>query len=171
MKIFGHVKFSMNFFSFKQDNSLEDNTSINDTYEEPLSPKEYYNINIDTEKNDNKNGNTENLIEISEIFIENGKQIEKGESGTAFNVFLTRGNIEYMNLLKNRKVDFTNIFNNPQLLAEDDLTNYLKALKECSKDMDSFKDDNVHVSNGKYQIMHRNKLIISKDPTIAKFSI
>ena len=37
---FGHVKFSMNFFSFKQDNSLEDNTSINDTYEEPLSPKE-----------------------------------------------------------------------------------------------------------------------------------
>lgn len=168
---FGHVKFSMNFFSFKQDNSLEDNTSINGTYEEPLSPKEYYNINIDTEKNDNKNGNTENLIEICEIFIENGKQIEKGESGTAFNFFLTRGNIEYMNLLKNRRVDFTNIFKNPQLLAEDDLTNYLNALKECSKDMESFKDDNVHISIGKYQIMHRNKLIISKDPTIAKFSI
>lgn len=136
---------------------------ISDDDDETLSPKIYYNINIDSIK--------ENLFEITEVFIENGKKIEKGTSGTAFNFFSTRGNMKYMNLLRNRKVDFTQIFTNPKLLAEDDLTNYLNILKELSEDEEIIQEDDIHISTGKCQIIHRNKHIISKDPTIAKVSI
>lgn len=171
---FGHVKTSMNFFSFKNDFYLKNNINNFDTSDnsddEPLSPKEYYNISIVSEECENKKEKKENLFEITEVFIENGKAIEKGESGTAFNVFLTRGNMKYMNLLKNRKADFTQIFENPKLLAEDDLTKYLNILKELSEDVELIQDEDIHISTGKCHIIHKHKHIISKDPTIAKIS-
>lgn len=169
---FGHIKTSMNFFSFKNDFYLINKTNNYDNFDdEPLSPKEYYNISIFLKENANKNEKKENLLEITEVFFENGKAIEKGESGTAFNFFLTRGNMKYMNLLKNRKVDFTKIFENPKLLAEDDLTNYLNILKELSEDVELIQGDDIHISSGKCQIIHKHKNIISKDPTFAKVSI
>ena len=79
--------------------------------------------------------------------------------------------MKYMNLLKNRKADFTKIFTNPKLLAEDDLTNYINILKELSEDEESIQDEDIHISTGKCKIMHMKKHIISKDPTIAKVSL
>ena len=79
--------------------------------------------------------------------------------------------VKYMNLLKNRKADFTQIFKNPKLLAEDDLSNYLNILKELSNDVELIQDDDIQISKGKCQIIHKHKHIISKDPTIAKVSL
>ena len=82
---FVYLNTSMNFYSFKRDNYFrKKNINYNDIYDEPLTPKEYYNIMIDPEENNKKKKNIENLFVI---FIENGKRIEKGDSGTAFNVF------------------------------------------------------------------------------------
>ena len=157
--------------SNKRDKYIYDNSNILDILGDSLSPKEYFTIKIFPEENNNKTGNVEYLFEITDVFIKNGKQIEIGGLGTAFYIFLTRGNIKYMNLLKSRKVDFTKIFRNPQLLADYDLINFLNILKECSKDMDLIQEVNIVFSKGKYQVIHRNTFIVSKDPAFAKFSI
>ena len=75
-----------------------------------------------------------------------------------------------MNLLKNTKTNFTQIFKNPKLFADDNLTKYLNILKELSKDMEFIQDDIINISTGKCQITHKSPRINSKDPTIAKFS-
>ena len=104
---FGHIKFSMNFFSFKQDkvnNLIYANQNIYED-DEPSSPRQYYRI-----KQEN-NQKYEDFIEVVYV-LENipGKKIEIGESGLAFNVFLTRGDEENLNILRNDEADFSKIF-------------------------------------------------------------
>ena len=62
---------------------------------------------------------------IESHWKKNGLTLEKGESGIPFNFFLTRGNNKLINLLRRVNVEFTDIFKSPELLAENDLTEYI----------------------------------------------
>ena len=105
---FGHVKLLSPF------EELDD---------EPMSPREYYNLSKDNENKDgNKEQQKENLIEIIEKSVNAGQTYTKGESGIAFNVFLTRKDERNFNNLKNINADFIKIFNQPKLFAAEDLT-------------------------------------------------
>lgn len=161
---FCHIKFSINCFSFKQDQMTE-NSYHYYPYEinkESFSPIEYYNVNIEKEKN----------IEIKIKEKRNGLNYEKGESGIAFNFFLTRGNNKLINLLRKRKVDFKKIFISPELLAKDDLKEYIDLLKLISEQIEA---DNcpfiLNESKGRYQFNYKEKPIPTTSPTISKFNL
>ena len=60
---FGHVNTSMNFFSFKNDYYLKNNKeNCDNSDDEPLNPKVYYNVNFYPEENENKKEKKENLL-------------------------------------------------------------------------------------------------------------
>ena len=160
---FGHIKFSLNFYSFKQDKGKN---LFNTIYEddEPLSPRQFYKIKNEENKSEEK------LIEIIQILkIESGEEVKMGESGIAFNVFLTRGNEENMNILRFTNADFTKIFKQPELFAANDLTSLNKLIKEsafnCNLNNYQFKK----ISDGKYELNLEESFYLDRIPTTAKY--
>ena len=157
---FGHIKFSINCLDQMTENYYY-YYYIFEANKEPLSPIEYYNVNVEKEKN----------IEIKITEKRNGLNYEKGESGIAFNFFLTRGDNKLINLLRRRKVDFKRIFISPELLAKDDLQEYIDILKLISEKIDA---DNcpfiLNESKGRYQINYKDQPIPTTSPTISKFN-
>lgn len=85
----GKLNNSINIFSFQRDNK-EILIDSYDSEDEPLSPRQYY--YIEKEKK-------EKLIEIVLVSNYIGKEAKKGESGVAFNIFLTRGDERNFNII------------------------------------------------------------------------
>ena len=163
---FGHIKFSMNFFSFKQDkvnNLIYANQNIYED-DEPSSPRQYYRI-----KQEN-NQKYEDFIEVVYV-LENipGKKIEIGESGLAFNVFLTRGDEENLNILRNDEADFSKIFKQPELFASEDLSTLNALIKESASQSEGSITYFKKVSEEKYEHSAPKTLYIDKYPTVAKY--
>lgn len=112
---FGHIKFSINFYSFYDHNVERDNVL------DPTSPTEYYDTKI-----------KEGLIEITKKIEDNGKITIIGESGIALSSFLTRGNLNLMLLLKTDGINFVELFKNPSLMAAEDLSEFIDKLKRLN---------------------------------------
>ena len=161
----GHIKFSTKFYSFKDDkgNSLFD---MNEYMEDgPSSPRQFY--QIIKEENEKK----ENLIEIVEILIdESGNKVKKGESGIAFNVFLTRGDEKNMNILRESESDFSKIFKQPELFASEDLSALNNLIKDSASKIKLSFSQFKKVSEGKYEYNNEKGLYIDRLPTTAKYS-
>ena len=156
---FGHVKFSMNFYSFKQDKENSDNE-----YDEPLSPRQFYQTKLEEKEK------KENLIEVVEILDVYNKKIKKGESGIAFNVFLTQGNEKNANILRFVEADFSKIFKQPELFAAENLSLLNKLIEESTSNYLYPNFALKKISNEKYELKRENFLYIDNIPTIAKFS-
>ena len=100
---------------------------IIDNDDKPLSPRQFYKIKNEENKNEEK------LIEITEtIKNESGEEMKISGEDIAFNVFLTRDNEKNMNILRYLKADFTKIFQNPQLFAVNDLTSLNKLIEDSA---------------------------------------
>lgn len=155
---FGHVNNSMNFFSFQRD-TKEILKDLYDSEDEPLSPRQYY--HIEKEKK-------EKLIEIVQTSNYFGKEIKKGESGVAFNIFLTRGDVRNFNILRNDNADFSKIFQDPKLFASKDLT-ILNNLLKASVSDDEFGEFKLRKESEKYEIIRQRYFAPDNRPTIAKY--
>ena len=163
---FGHFKFSLNFYSFHPDKGILSNNS--DTFDnEPLSPRQYY--RIINEGNEIK----EQLAEIVEtIESKSGENIEIGESGYAFNIFLTRGDSINFNILRDNEADFTKVFKEPKLFASDDLTALNSLIRDSlpkSKLPENKPKKNPELK-GKYEYSRKKFIYRDCIPTIAKYS-
>ena len=159
---FGHLKLSSNFCSFKSDKGNINN--LDDFDDEPLSPKQYYFI-----KNEGKE-RKEILTEIvEEILDDSGKIVTIGESGYAFNVFLTRGEAENMYILRLTGADFSKIFIQPKLFASEDLTDLNLLIRASGPQIKLPENKSKKELKGKY-VYSREKLIYRDCmPTIAKY--
>jgi hypothetical protein len=158
---FGHVKFSINFYSFKQDYKSD----FDEIYEdEPLSPRQFYQI-----KNEN-NEKKEILIQVVETEKKFGEVVEKGEAGQAFNVFLTRGNIKNFDILRCINVDFSEIFEHPEFLAAEDLTKLNELLKKLEIEETS-NYEIKKISEEKYELKKREFHEVENFPTTPKFHL
>lgn len=132
---FGHIKYSLNDSSFRQENS---NLYLN---VEPSSPIQFFS----KFKND-----------IDFIFNPNEKE-DIGESCCAFDYFITRGNIELYNFLKNPEANFEELFNNVKLMTDKNLDEFCKILKDIKikteeKEKSNELIKNIFFSNFKYDI-------------------
>ena len=144
---FGHVKFSINFYSFKQDYR----SNFDDIYEdEPLSPRQFYQIKI--ENNEKK----QLLIQVVEIEKKFGEVVEKGEAGQAFNVFLTRGDEKNFDILRCINVDFSEIFMHPEFLAAEELTKLNELLSELKLEEEFSHCEIKKISDEKYELKKKN---------------
>ena len=149
---FGNINFS----------NLSD---INGEDEQSLIPKQFYYIK--KEENEYK----ENLIEIVEIKSNtSGEKIKKGECGFAFNVFLTRGNEENMNILSHTEADFTKIFKQPELFASEDFSDLNILIKDSADEIELSFSQFKKVSEEKYEYNSEKRLYIDRFPTTAKYS-
>ena len=147
---FGHIKFSINFYSFYDHYAQRENKL------DPRSSTEYYDTNF-------KGG----LIEIEKIITKNGKDIAIGESGIALSSFLTRRDLNLMILLKSDSINFSELFRNPSLLVAEDLSEFINKLK-CLKPK-SFKfDENKTSLLIKYEGLYETKEIPLGFPTREK---
>lgn len=155
---FGHVNYSLNFYAFKRDTNEIKEYSYN-TEDEPLSPRQYFNIG---------NKSEEQFIEIVVTTVKFGEEISNGESGFAFNIFLTRGNEKNLNALRNNSADFSKIFKEPKLFAAKDLTELNKLIYESCSDEDFQKYQLKKVSL-KYEIKRYRRSHLDNRPTIAKY--
>ena len=125
----------MNDSSFRQENS---NLYLN---VEPSSPIQFFS----KFKND-----------IDFIFNPNEKE-DIGESGCAFDYFITRGKIELYNFLKNPEANFEELFNNVKLMTDKNLDEFCKILKDIKikteeKEKSNELIKNIFFSNFKYDI-------------------
>lgn len=154
---FGHINNSLNFFCFQRDTEeiFEDSY---DSEDEPLSPRQYYHIEKKKEK----------LIEIVQTSNYLGKEVKKGESGVAFNIFLTRGDMRNFNILRNDNADFSKIFKDPKLFASKDLTTLNRLLGE-SVSNDEFGIFRLKNVSDKYEIIRERYFEPDNRPTIAKY--
>ena len=78
---FGHVKFSLNFYSFKQDKGKSLYNPFDDK-DEPSSPRQFYQIKNKENKNDEK------FAEVTRTEKFEFGEVKIGEAGIAFNLFL-----------------------------------------------------------------------------------
>ena len=160
---FGHVKFSINFYSFKQDKGKN---LFNDIYndDEPLSPRQFYKIkNLE-------NKNEEELIEITKKIKYKYGEDKIGEAGEAFNVFLTRANEKNRNILRYLKADFTKIFQSPQLFAANDLTSLNKLIEDSAPNFNLKYSELKKISAGKYELNLEERYFFDNIPTVAKYN-
>jgi hypothetical protein len=88
---------------------------------DPTSPIEFYNAII------------------KEKFIEIAKKA--GESGVALSMFLTRGDINLMILLKSDSINFTELFHKPSLLTEEDLSEFINKLRSIHPNVFNFDEN------------------------------
>ena len=155
---FGHVKFSINFFSFKQDKGYSPLNDYNN--DEPLSPRQFYQV-----KNE-KNEKNERFIEV----VLNSEQLGKiGESGYAFNIFLTRGDKDNISILRYLGANFTELFKKPELFAAEDLTNLNILIKNSAPGEDVPIYELKKVSEEKYEIKKFEHHNFDIGPTIPKY--
>ena len=113
---FGHIKFSLNYLLY---NELIDKLKRKSL--EPLSPIRYYKVY-------EKEG-TEEIMEANKEQIEDKDDI-KGESGIAIEFFLVRGDTKLINALRTENKNSKQIFENPELMSEDSLINFINLLSE-----------------------------------------
>ena len=117
---FGHIKFSLNFYSFydkRIDRSFDSDCDYDKS--QPLSPKVYYKFHT-----------KEEMIEIVKERKINNKIITIGESGIALTTFITRGKYKLMKMILYKSgINFKTIFENPTLMSSEDLTNFIKELE------------------------------------------
>ena len=159
---FGHVKFSINFYSFKQDYR----SNFDDIYEdEPLSPRQFYQIKI--ENNEKK----QLLIQVVEIEKKFGEVVEKGEAGQAFNVFLTRGDEKNFDILRCINVDFSEIFMHPEFLAAEELTKLNELLSKLKLEEEFSHCEIKKISDEKYELKKKEFHEVENFPTIPKFDL
>lgn len=156
---FGKLNNSMNIFSFQKDNK-EILIDSKDSEDEPLSPRQYY--YIEKEKK-------EKLIEIVLMSNYLGKEAKKGESGVAFNIFLTRGDERNFNILRNDNIDFYKIFKDPKLFASKDLTILNNLLRDSISD-DEIQEFKIRKESGKFEITRQRYFAYDNRPTIAKYN-
>ena len=132
---FGHLNFSFNFYAFSDKNIQR---PLSSHYSENLSPFKYFMINKKRE-------------EIQEIVKEmnlksqkgNNEVIIQGESGIALSFFLKRGRYKLMKVLRKKSINFSELFSKPELLAAEDLTEFITKLNEIYALYDYlFRNDN-----------------------------
>ena len=121
-EIFCHIIFSLNFFSFysdiidkKSDEKEKDNLQYSAAQ---INPKNYYKYQ------------EEEIIEILKAKKVKDKIITMGESGISFTTFITRGKYKLMRLLGKRGIDFKYLFEHSELMAAEDLSNYISELEK-----------------------------------------
>jgi len=155
---FVHLNNWINSLSFQPD---EEKILIDsyDSEDEPLDPREYYQI---------ENEKKEKLIEIVQMSNYLGKEVKKGESGLAFNIFLTRGDEINFNILRNDTADFSKIFIDPKLFAAKDLTVLNKLLRESISNYE-FQEFLLKKVSEKYEIIRQRYFDPDNRPTIAKY--
>ena len=132
---FGHIKFSLNFFSFYNgiiDNIFDEKTTSH--YSEPKSPKNYY-----------KYQGKEEIIEIVKEKKINGKIITIGESGIALTTFITRGKFKLMKLLEEKGANFKSLFDHPEFMAAEDLSTFISELEKIYDEhcLFDYETDNI----------------------------
>ena len=121
---FGHIKFSLNFFSFYNGNldiRIDEKDVIH--HSEPISPKNYYRYQ-----------GKEEIIEIVKEKKVKDKIITIGESGIGFTTFMTRGKYKLMKLLNMQGIDFKNLFEHPEYMAAEDLSTFISELEKKNAD-------------------------------------
>ena len=158
---FGHLAFSINNFSFQQDKIINSKKNNYEMYK-TSSPYEYYKVfEIKNKKTKEK---TESLISIVSYDYNNE---EKGELGESLMFFLTRGNEKLMNLLESVEPDFKELFENPSLMAENDLGNFIKKLEALLPDE---KDSLIISEEGnKFKLNKKHKMRAFPYPREPKF--
>ncbi len=158
---FGHLTFSINNFSFQQDKIINSKRKNYENYV-TSSPFEYYKtFEIKNKKNEEK---SESLICIVSDDYNNE---EKGESGESLMFFLTRGNEKLMNLLESIEPDFKELFENPSLMAENDLGIFIEKLEALLPDE---KDSlNIIEEGNKYKLNKKHKMRALPYPREPKF--
>lgn len=148
---FGHIKFSINFYSFYDKNLKRDNNF------DPLSPISYYKTTIN-----------EGMVDITVKEEKSNKDtIIKGESGIALLHFLTRGDRNLMKLLRIGNSNFEKMFKNPSMLASENLSEFINELKKLSNYSED--DNNTSTSKIKYDYYDYRTAIPVGIPTIEKF--
>lgn len=148
---FGHIKFSINFYSFYDKNLKRDNSY------DPLSPITYY-----------KTINNEGMVDITvKEEKPNTDTIIKGESGIALLYFLTRGDRNLMKLLRIGNSNFENLFKNPSMLASENLSEFINELKKLSDYSED--ENNTSTSRIKYDYYDYRTTIPVGIPTTEKF--
>lgn len=156
-----HLNFAINNFSFQQDKRINSKVKNYDKYINS-SPFEYYKtFKVHGEESEES---TENRISIVVNDI-NGE--EKGESGESLMFFLTRGDKRLMNILEDTSPDYTELFNNPSLMTEDDLSTFIGKLEVL---LPEEKDDLIIYKKGnKYGLNKRKGIRVFPYPREPKF--
>ena len=149
-KDFGHIKFSINFYSFYDHHVERDNKA------DPTSPTEYYGTTI-----------KEGLIEISKKVEKDGKVTLIGESGIALSSFLTRGDLNLMLLLRSDHVNFIELFSKPSLMAAEDLSEFIDKLKRLNPRTFKFNENEI-LLRIKFEGLLQSQAIPSGFPTKEK---
>ena len=165
---FGHINSSLNFDSF-YDKYIQ--MPQNSHYSENLIPLKYYMIK-------------EKKEEMQEMVKETGikpkkneenKRIEaiiEDELGFNLTFFLTRGDYKLMKVLRKKAINFSELFNNPQYQAAEDLSDYINKLEEiyCSNHslFMNDSDDKVEYKN-RFEFYQESNPIPYGIPTIEKF--
>lgn len=135
---FLHIKFSINYLLF---NESKDNYKRKTL--KPPNQIRYYKVN------ENKNR------DILEFFGTKKQKDEKnktgnelrGESGVSIEYFLTRGEQKLIYALRNENINSKQIFENPELMADKNLTNFIKILREGQVNLDQISSENIEKEN------------------------
>ena len=125
---FGHIKFSINFYSFYDHLVERDNVT------DLTSQTEYYDTKI-----------KEGLIKITKKVERDGKITLIGESGIALSSFLTRGDLNLMLLLRSDHVNFIELFTKPSLMAAEDLSEFIAKLKSLNPWTFKFNENEIRL--------------------------
>lgn len=165
---FGHINFSINFYSFYDKYIQRPQTSH---YSENLSPFKYYMIKEKKEE-------IQEIVKETKIKVKkneentNNEFIIKGESGIALTFFLTRGKYKLMKVLRKRALNFSELFDNPQYQTAEDLTDYVNKLKDIYNSNRSLftndGDDNIEYKT-RFEESHDSNPIPYGIPTLEKF--
>ena len=158
---FAHLNFSLNNFSFQQDKMISSKINIYEKYLNS-SPFEYYKTFKVYGEESEKSSETRISIVVIDM---NGE--EKGESGESLMFFLTRGDKRLMNLLEDTNSDYTELFNNPSLMTEDDLSDFIGKLEAL------FPEENndliIYKKGNKYELKKKKIIRVFPYPREPKF--
>ena len=100
---------------------------------------------------------------------ESGEEEKMVEEGIEFNIFLTRGNEENMNILRFIEADFTKIFKQPELFAANDLTVLNELIKDSAANCNLPNFKLKKISEGKYELNLEKDFYLDCIPTTAKY--
>lgn len=146
---FGHIKLSINFYSFYDINEKTENRY------DPNSPINFYNAKL-----------KEGMVEITKEEEKNNTIIISGESGMALESFLTRGNLFLMALLFDPYTNFQDLFEDPSLRASEDLSEFIKKLSSKKHPISFTPPGNLKIKFGQ---VYKAKGISLGFPTTEKF--
>ena len=133
---FLNIKFSINYLLF---NESKDNYKRKTL--KPPSQIRYYKVNenkgsleiIGTKKQKNEKKKTGNEL--------------REESGVSIEYFLTRGDQKLIYALRNENINSKQIFENSELMADKNLTSFIKILREGQVYLDQISSENIEKEN------------------------